>query len=316
MMKRVPSLNIIRVFCSGALVLGFLCSDAPGALAQSGPGAAGASFLSLPVGAQSISLGEAAVSVARDPFGWLANPALMPSDGGTGVGAFHSQWALDTYYDNVFLKHRVSGLVSIAAGLTYLSSPDVPGYDEGGEPTSSLENSSFIGVAGVALTPIAGLTLGVNVKGFQEKIAEWTAQGWATDLGAAWTNGFHELTLAVAVQNLGSDFEFIKENEKLPTTVRAGASGSIPIPGVPVSVRLAADLVKPRFEDAYPCFGGELDLKSTVFLRAGYTNDPDLAGDRFTAGGGLRLFEHLVVDYAWTPYGDLGSFHRISVFLR
>jgi hypothetical protein len=316
MMNKVPARDVHRLSVIAAVLIGLQCWAAPAVRAQSGAGSTGASFLSLPVGAQSIALGEAGAALGSDPFGWLVNPALMPSDNVTGVGAFHSQWALDTYYDNLIVKRQLSGLVSIGGGLTYLSSPDIPGYDEGGEATSSLQNNSFVGIAGVAIAPIAGLGLGVNVKYLQDKIADWTARGWAADVGAAWTNGFHELTLGIAVQNAGSDIKFIKASEKLPTSLRAGASGVIPLPGVPASLRIAADVVKPRFEDAYPCVGGELDVRSMVFLRAGYNDDPDRTGDRFTAGGGLRLFDHVVLDYAWTPYGDLGSFHRISVFLR
>ncbi|MFA4947913.1 MAG: hypothetical protein WC674_05305, partial [Candidatus Krumholzibacteriia bacterium] len=66
--------------------------------------------------------------------------------------------------------------------------------------------------------------------------------------------------------------------------------------------------------DAYGCYGAEIDARSIVFLRAGYTADANREGDRFSVGGGLKLFDRLMLDYAWTPYGDLGSFHRISIF--
>jgi hypothetical protein len=286
------------------------------AAAADGAGASGASFLSLPVGARSIALGETGAALAGDPFTWLSNPALMPFAEGSGAGAFHSQWTLDTYYDNVIAKHALSRFVSIGAAFTYLSSPDIQGYDISGNKTAAVGNSDLQGIVGVGFKPIAGFGAGVNVKYLQEKIADWTGRGWAVDVGAAWTTGFREIAFGAAVQNLGSDITYIVEKEKLPTTLRIGASGALPLPVSPVTVRIAADLVKKRFEDAYGCYGAEFDIRSIVFLRAGYTADANREGDRFSVGGGLKLFDRLMVDYAWSPYGDLGSFHRISIFAR
>ncbi|MDD4858421.1 MAG: PorV/PorQ family protein, partial [Candidatus Krumholzibacteria bacterium] len=207
-------------------------------------------------------------------------------------------------------------LFSIGAGFTYLSSPDVPGFDETGNPTASLSNNSLQGILGIGITPISGLGAGVNIKYIQDRIADWTARGWAVDIGTSWTTPFHELAFGVAVQNIGNDITFIEEGEKLPTSLRAGASGAIPLPGMGVTLRIAADLVKPRFEDAYGCFGAETEFGSMLFLRAGYTDDATREGDRFSLGGGFRLFDHVVLDYAWTPYGSLGSFNRISFYVR
>jgi hypothetical protein len=316
MMRVVPDNFTRKVFVAVAFAA-IMAAFAPSApFAAEGTGAAGASFLLLPVGARSIALGEASAALAHDPFAWLSNPGLMPFVEGTGVGAFHSQWALDTYYDNAIIKRELTSLVSIGGAITYLTSPDIAGFDEEGAPTASVSNNNLQGVFSVGIAPIEGLGLGVNAKYLQERIADWTARGWAVDIGAAWQNGFHELTLGVAVQNLGSDITFITEKEKLPTTLRAGVSGAVPLVFAPVTIRLAADFVKPRFEDPYACYGGELDLQSMVFLRAGYTGDTSREGDRFSVGGGLALFGHLMLDYAWSPYGNLGSFHRISLFVR
>ena len=315
MMNIVPVQNTSRVIIAAIAAILAVSSSAV-VWAEDGTGAAGASFLLLPIGARSIAFGEASAALANDPFAWHSNPGLMPLAEVTGVGAFHSQWALDTYYDNAILKRQMSRFVSIGCAITYLSSPDIAGYDEDGAPTASLSNNNLQSVLGVGIAPIPGLGVGLNAKYLQEKIADWTARGWAVDIGAAWRSDFHEITIGAAVQNLGSDITFITEQEKLPTTVRAGMSGAIPLVIAPVTLRLAADIVKPRFEDPYACLGGELDLQSMVFLRAGYADDSSREGDRFSVGGGFALFEHLMLDYAWSPYGNLGSFHRISLFVR
>ena len=316
MMKIVLDTDNRRASFIAALATVMISFAAVPAAAENGPGASGASFLSLPVGARSIALGETGAALTGDPFTWLSNPALMPFAEGSGVGAFHSQWTLDTYYDNVIAKHALSRFVSIGAAFTYLSSPDIPGYDDIGVPTADVGNSNLQGIVGVGFEPFPGLGAGVNVKYLQERIADFTGRGWAMDVGAAWITGFREIALGAAVQNIGSDITYIAESEKLPTTYRVGASGALPLPVSQVTVRLAADLVQKRFEDAYGCYGAEIDVRSIVFLRAGYTADTNREGDRFSVGGGLDLFDRLMVDYAWTPYGDLGSFHRISIFVH
>ena len=284
------------------------------AASQEGAGASGASFLTLPVGARSIGLGETGAALPGDPFTWLSNPALLPFGEMSGIGAFHSEWTLDTYYDNIVARHPLNRFVSIGAAFTYLSSPNIPGFDVDGNPTADVSNNDLQGIVGVGFEPVPGLGIGVNAKYLQERIAEFTGRGWAVDAGAAWSSGFHEFALGAAVQNLGSDITYIMEKEKLPTTIRAGASGALPLPFPMISLRIAADLVKRRFEDPYGCFGAEFDVRSIVFLRAGYTDDMNREGDRFSIGGGFRLFDRLMLDYAWSPYGDLGSFHRISIF--
>jgi hypothetical protein len=314
MRKTVIDANKRRAFRFAALALLAITLAPVSSAAEGVAGASGASFLSLPVGARSIGLGETSAALPHDPFAWLANPALMPFGPGSGVGAFHSQWTLDTAYDNIVAMHALSGMISIGAAFTYLSTPDIPGFDESGTQTADVANNDLVGVLGVGIKPFAGLGAGVNVKYLQEKIAEYTGRGWAVDLGAAWLTGVSGIALGAAVQNLGGDITYIEKSEKLPTTYRVGGSGEIPLPFPSFSMRIAADVVKKRFVDPYGCFGAELDLQSTVFLRTGYSAEESREGDRFSVGGGLKLFNRLMIDYAWTPYGDLGSFHRISIF--
>ncbi len=314
MTRIVLDMNNSRVSIIAALITIMISFSASTAAGQDGTGASGASFLSLPVGARPIALGETGAALSRDPFAWLTNPALMPFAERSGVGAFHSQWTLDTYYDNIIAKHALSRIVSIGAAVTYLSSPDIPGFNELGAPTADVGNNNLQAIVGVGVEPVPGVGTGVNVKYLQERIADFTGRGWAVDIGAAWITGIREIALGAAVQNLGSDITYITKSEKLPTAYRVGASGAIPLPVPMMGLRIAADLVKKRFEDPYGCFGAEFDVRSIVFLRAGYTGDTNREGNRFSFGGGLKLFDRLMIDYAWSPYGDLGSFHRISIF--
>ena len=73
-------------------------------------------------------------------------------------------------------------------------------------------------------------------------------------------------------------------------------------------------MVKPRFESVYINAGAELWLYETIAVRAGYCGQEYRDGNGLSAGAGLTVLDNLMVDYAWTPYTDLGNFHRISLY--
>jgi hypothetical protein len=259
-------------------------------------------------------MGEVSAGLPGDPFNWLTNPGANRHETPVGIGLFHSQWILDTYYDNVFYRNYVSDLLAVGLGLTYVSTPDVQGYDASGLPTKSLKNNNLLGVVGIGLTPVRGLSSGVNLKFFQETIADWTAKGFALDIGAMYTLPLLDLTIGASVQNIGQAVKFIAHEEELPLTFRLGGSYRIPVIAGMAGLLIAVDMVKPRYEETYPAFGCELSIRNIVALRAGYSGDTEKAFDTYTLGGGIMLMQRIALDYTFTPYGDLGSFHRISLF--
>ena len=155
------------------------CPYAP-AWSADGPGASGALYLNLPVGPKSIAMGETGAALGGDHFGWMTNPGLLEETEGTGFGIFHSQWMMDTYYDNAMIRVRPSRIFSAGLGLTYMSTPDVQGFDMTGNPTVALENNSFQGILGLCFNPVRYLGAGVNLKYFQERIADWTDSGFTS----------------------------------------------------------------------------------------------------------------------------------------
>lgn len=295
------------------LIVSVSLAAAP-ALAADGPGTTGALYLRLPVSTRSIAMGEASAALPGDPFGWVTNPGARRHGRTMGIGLFHSQWALETYYDNASFEAPLGGMFTLHAGLTYLSAPEVQGYDLTGLPTQSLKNSDFQGIVGITVEPVEYLGIGMNVKYFQEVIADWTASGAAVDLGASARLVETGLSAGVSVLNIGQKVAFITHEAELPLTVRAGAAWRRTVVPGALSLTLAADAVAPIHEDIYPALGAEIEIRETFCLRAGFNGDPGLEDSGFSAGGGIRLAKRLLIDYAWTPYGDLGDFHRISVW--
>ncbi len=285
-----------------------------GASAQDGPGSTGAEYLTRAIGAKSIAMGEISAALRGDPFNWLANPASFGLMEGTGFGVLHSEWLVDTKYNNASLHHRFSDKFVAAGSFTYEYRPDIQGYDMYGMETTALKNNNYQAIIGLGFTPVPSLTIGANAKYFQEKLDEWTAGGPAFDVGALYTIDKVGVAIGIAVQNIGSDISFDTIDEPLPTTTRAGASHAFNISGETMRLMYGLDLVKPRYEDVYFNAGVELDILRTLAIRAGYCGQEYRLGDGVTLGGGVAILGGLNLDYAWTPYGDLGNFHRISIY--
>jgi hypothetical protein len=285
-----------------------------GASAQEGPGSTGADYLTRAIGPKSIAMGEIGAALQGDPFNWLVNPASFGLMEGTGFGVLHSEWIIDTNYNNASLHHRFSDKFIAAGSFTFEYRPDIQGYDEYGTETKTLKNNNYQAVIGLGFMPIPSLTIGANAKYFQEKLDEWTAGGAAFDVGVLYEIAPAGIVVGASMQNIGSDIKFDTIDEPLPTTTRVGASHAFDISAGTTRFMYGVDLVKPRYEAVYVSAGVELDIVNTLALRAGYCGQEYRFGDGITLGGGVSILGGLKLDYAWTPYGDLGNFHRISIY--
>jgi hypothetical protein len=284
------------------------------AAAGEGPSSTGASYLLHPVGAKSIAMGEVKSALLGEPFGWLSNPGAMGDMEGFGLGVFHTEWILDTRYDNVTYHYRVNDMFVLCGGFLYTYRPSMEGYSATLEPRE-LKSNNYQAVVGAGVTPVSNLTAGVNLKYFREKLDEWSAGGVAVDLGFLYYLESTKTAAGLSVQNLGSAIQFEEMEEPLPVTFRLGLSQRVtPKEGI-FSITAALDLVKPRFESLYTGAGCELEFYEAFAVRAGYAGQEYRAGSGFTMGGGFKVRKTVTIDYAWTDYGDLGNFHHISLFI-
>lgn len=296
---------------AAAVVLALACDGAAG---QQGPGASGADYLRRPVGPKSIAMGEVRSALQGDPFNWLANPATAGLMDGTGIGVLHSEWIVDTNYENVSIHHRFLDKLIVMGSFTYEYRPDIQGFDEFGMETKELKNNSYQAIAGLGYSPVANLSVGANVKYFRETLDEWTAGGVAFDIGALYRFAPSGFAVGFTAQHLGQDITFDTIDEPLPTTIRFGLSHAFVISEKTARFMYAADMVKPRFEGMHLNAGCELEILGTAAVRVGWCGEEFRQGNGLTLGGGVRVGDNLKLDYAYTPYGDLGDFHRISLY--
>lgn len=300
-----------------AIILALLMASmfsAPAVRADDGPGSTGAGYLLRPVGPKSIAMGDVKAALDDDPFNWLSNPATLPSMKRSGFGLFHSEWLMDTRYSSLSGNARVSKWLTLGGGLIYEYGNDIQGYDEFGQMTDPLKNYNYQALVGLGFGPTANFSAGVNLKYFRETLSEWSASGYGIDVGAFYDISVAGTKVGLTVQNIGPDIKFVEKEEPLPTTIRAGAVYTTKAAASSVGFSLGLDFVKPRFEDSYFGAGLEFTITGMVALRGGWCGRQRRAGNGFTFGAGVDLDDRVAIDYAVTPYGDLGLQHIISLY--
>lgn len=296
-----------------AIVLALTIAGARETEALEGPGASVGAYIELPTGPVSAAMGETCVSLENDPFAWLSNPAILSRTADFGVGISHSEWILDTRLEYAVLHRRVNKLITLGAGIIYRNSPEIQGYDEFGEPTEMLDNGSYKASISMAIAPIPGLGIGLSASYFRETLAEWSAGGPSADIGVFYSWPAPSISIGMAARNLGADISFDGTNEPLPSMVTAGFSFAFDIVPVIAEMRTSVDLVKPRFEGLFANVGAECTIGGMLSIRAGWCGRENREGSGITLGAGAKIAGRLQADYAYSPYGDLGNFHRIGL---
>ena len=117
----------------------------------------------------------------------------------------------------------------------------------------------------------------------------------------------------MTAQNIMGTLRYDKYEYPLPLILRLGSATKISD-----FFTLTADLIAARDNLPFLAMGGELKTgfskKMDFFLRGGFNTRGilDLGGFRnMTFGTGFR-YRAYSVDYSFSPFGDLGSVHRLS----
>jgi hypothetical protein len=301
-------MRILRILLAATLLL------LPGsrAVAAGSGGTSPFQFLFLDADARAVGLGGAYSALAVDANALLYNPA--------GLARIERHHA--TFMHNQFLEGISQQYIGLAMrqglglNLNVLNSGDVQrtlisNPTGSGLGSATLQDLSIGAGYGYAITE--HLSLGGGVKLIREAIDDVSATAYATDLGLMYkVPQLSDVTLAMTVQNLGPDVTFIQASEPLPATVRFGAAHIRTLMGRKMT--FAADIAKTRAEKTIFAIGLESMITYRMAGRLGFNSRND-AGPGVTAGIGWRVND-LAFDYAFVPFGELGTAHRLSVGLR
>ncbi|NTV52829.1 MAG: PorV/PorQ family protein, partial [Candidatus Firestonebacteria bacterium] len=283
-------------------------------LAQAGEESLGALFLDEPVGARGAALGESLVGVAEDANAVYWNPAGLVRVGRQELLLAHAQSFQGFRNEYAALLWPWSESTAFGVNALFSYSDAFEKMNATGEPDGTF--SLYDVYAGLswshAFTPhLAG---GVTVKGLRQVIDTYSAWSAAADISVLWSNVLPDLNLGWVINNLGKPVVFINRSHNLDAFTELGAAYRT----WNRDLLLTAALRKPLAQEMVFKAGAELTVLDILALRAGYRawSSGNYLGAfaGLTLGLGIRISDY-TLDYAYTPFPDLGDVHRLTVTL-
>lgn len=294
-----------------------MAGGAAGADINKNAGTTAFSFLKLGVGAKAISMGGAFTAVADDPSTIYYNPAGTRSLERRQLLAGYHNYVLDI--QSGFLAHTrpLTDRYSMGAFISYLNFGDFTRTDINGVPDGEFSGGDFlIGLNG-SMQAMPGLSIGLNVKYMHESADGYGSDAFAADIGGIYLMPDSLTSFGLSIYNLGAVVSgYTDHKDKLPMGVRAGVAHSLR--ELPLVVAL--DGVLPNDNDPYVNVGAEFYKFEPLYIRVGYslygenykTGSGSDGWGGFAAGFGLDVKDYHI-SYAFMPYLDLGSSHRVTI---
>jgi long-subunit fatty acid transport protein len=289
--------------------------------AQAKVGTTGAQFLELGVSARAMGMAEAFTAVSDDISAIYYNPAGLTSLYGREVIFTYINLPAGINYGFGAIGFPLESIGGVLGIGTYaLSSGDMieRTYEHGtyeGTGRTFAWNDIAVSVSyGRYLTD--RFSIGFSVKYLGEFTHEYSASGWAADVGTSYDTGYRGFKIGMAMTNFGPDMKFIAKAYPLPMNFKFGATINV-IEGVDHLVTFAAEGAHPSDNVEKYNTGLEYTFKDHFVLRGGARVNYDVDG--FTVGGGLRLpfgeDREMRVDYAFQDFGILTEVHRFTVLM-
>ena len=254
------------ILCVGLLL--------PSGAYASGAGTTAANFLKVAMSPRAMSMGGAYSAISDDSGAVFVNPAGLAQSETKEVALDFSTYLQDAKMGNLSYS-GVTGGNRFGLGATFLT---VGGIERRG-------NSDAVGVvpelgtfdandlavtfsyAKKNFTPelMPRLDAGISVKFIHSTLYSKSAFAAAVDAGALY-RATDKISLALVLQNLGTEMKFDEESDPLPLCLRTGmlykASDDLNI-----SAEVSEYLQDEKF---YPAVGAEYWFRRSFALRAGY----------------------------------------------
>lgn len=272
------------------------------------PGTSVMPVLRIDQGPRFAALGGAGIGAVEDASSIYWNPAGLGRVHSNYYAFSHHQWFADIK-DEVLHAAMPSGSGAVGFGLLYSGEPGIEFWDANNTPGDTFRAWNGVLSAGYGLAVAENYCVGAAVKGFYQGLYTSSGSGGAIDLGFA-CRPLPAVGLGAVARNIGFA-KYDQSNEPMPT--EAGIGGGIAVG--PVNALL--DVVLPLDNSVALHAGVEYKPVPQLAVRLGYRTGPEDIGTLgalggLTAGLGVAVGP-LSLDYAVTPYGELGLAHRVGL---
>jgi len=268
-------------------------------------------FLKLNKGSRALGMGNAYTALSSDLNGIYFNPSGIGFLNYSSIMFFHSNWIEDISIENFAFSFPYNKF-NFSGGINYLHMPMIDKYEIDpltGSPIESGQFSAnnFVFQMGLAYRFNWNLALGFQLKFFQDNIDNYSASGFAFDVGLLYKLPIDYFRLGFAIQNIGQPVRYDKRDEKLPQTFRAGIAYQLPYHTITFSL----DAVKTRYTKTKLYFGAEFEFLNSFFLRSGVNWDNPVESNYYL-GLGFKILDNYEINYAFLPMGILGNTHHFE----
>ena len=273
------------------------------------------------MGGVSAAAATGAESVFLNPTGLSRLEAESPSE----VAVEYNALLESAYSGSAAYARPLGRNGAFAAGLVYASQSAQTAYNAIGDSTGRFTPTD-LALGGWYSHRLGRFAVAGGLKLIRSSLDTRSGVSAAVDLGFL-ARGVAEigegpLDAGVVIQHLGPPLKLGSTADPLPLRLRAGG-----VWHVSPTFDAGLDVNMPVDADPYASLGVEKRIPAsrikstkpwTIALRGGYDQNRTRGVEGFTGlsvGAGFD-FAAMRLDYAWIPFGDLGSVNRISLAFR
>jgi tetratricopeptide (TPR) repeat protein len=269
--------------------------------------------LAVPVGVRAVGMGEAYTAAGNDVYALNWNPAGLARVPGFQLGLAHNEWSSQLGLRQEVLDYGMSMSQSsgFGIGIDYFSLGQLDQRASDGALQGQSGAFDFAASAGYGWSMLDQdrLKLGLNAEFGMESLFSSSQSGFGGNLGLLY-EFTHDYSLGISLNHLGTGTGGFMP----PSAASFGLSGLFLNHGLTVDV----DGMVPFNADPLIKAGLEFNF-GVLSLRGGYRYDvgakPGDVQSGLSAGAGFKagFFD---IDYAFVPYGDLSSTHRVAATIE
>lgn len=260
--------------------------------------------------ARALGIGGAFVGVADDSSALLWNPSGLSGLKKMEMALHHNSWLGGIIQETAVMALPMGPLGNFGASINYVGYGSIEGYDSSGTQVSSYSANRYGLGLGWGKEVLPGLSAGVGLKGAMRNMPTGSSSDVSGDLGVLW-QPMKELRLGMALSNLGSSVAGYSQAAAL----RGGGSYLMKFSSNHQLLLAASAAFEPSGVNRIQ-LGVEDTLHSFLALRLGYQfnlADTQIQGLTGLSAGLGVTYNSFGLDYAYLPFGELGTSQRVSL---
>jgi hypothetical protein len=238
-----------------------------------------ADILKINQGARPAAMGGAYTALGDDAYCVNYNPAGLVGIRAPQLLLLHSDHLAFIGYEYFTFALPWGTSRALAANLTYRHTGTIDNPPLPGEPPNTPVSASDMLISLSGAQDFSGkFSVGLSLKYLDSRLADYKASAFAVDLGAKMMNLPYNLKAGLAIQNIGTSMDFVKNDvdnvkDPLPMFFRLGLSWGTKINKLK-DLNVALDFFKPSDQQIKMALGAEFWLFEKLFaVRAGYKRE-------------------------------------------